>query len=321
MHPIRLELETGLDVGTVNAYLFPTPEPVLVDTGIKSEQGYGVIAAALADHHLTIADLRRVIITHPHVDHCGLAARIIRESEATVWIYERGQPWLLDFPGMWQQRTRYYQEHFLTKLGLPAWTEPFILNYLTMMVQLTESVPADRLITFDLDSPLSLGGIDWQVIYTPGHASMMTCFYQPETRQFLSADMLLSKTPTPIVEQPEAGQARLPALPVYLDSLARVEQLDIDWVYPGHGEPFTGHRALIAQQRARIFQRKGECLAHIQAGRHTITAIVDEMYRHYPPQLRFTALWMVVGYLDLLKAEGAIKEEEINGVWHYYLNQ
>ena len=41
------------------------------------------------------------------------------------------------------------------------------------------------------------------------------------------------------------------------------------------------------------------------------------MYTDYPLQIRFTALWMVVGYLDLLKQEGAIVEEEIDGVWRY----
>lgn len=317
MKPIRIELDTGLEVGSVNAYLFPGPEPVLVDTGIKSEQGYEGLAAALRHHHLTFADLSRVIITHPHVDHCGLAARLCAESNATVWIYEMGRPWLLDFMALWNQRTAFYRDNFLYQLGLPEFARQLIIGYMTHIVQQTDSVPADRLHSFGLDEPLMMGGLPWQVIHTPGHASMMTCFYQPETRQFISADMLLPKTPTPIVERPEDGAERSPSLPIYLESLARVEQLDIEWVYPGHGAPFTNHRALIAHQRQRIEQRKTECFELVRAGVNTVSDIVDKMYAAYPPQIRFTALWMAVGYLDLLKAEGAVVEEAREGVWHY----
>lgn len=319
MKPIRIELETGLDVGSVNAYLFTTPEPVLVDTGIKSEQSYEMLAAALATHHLTFSDLSRVIITHPHVDHCGLAGRICAESDAIIWIYEMGRPWMLDFMTHWNQRTAFYRDHFLQQLGLPDFARQLIIGYMTHIVQQTDSVPEERLHTFSLEENLMLGGLSWQVLHTPGHASMMTCFYQPETRQFISADMLLPKTPTPIVERPEDGAQRIPSLPIYLESLAQVEQLDIEWVYPGHGDPFTNHRELIASQRARIEQRKAECLMLVQSGITTVAGLVDQMYINYPPALRFTALWMVVGYLDLLKGAGVVVEEERNGVWHYHV--
>jgi hypothetical protein len=41
------------------------------------------------------------------------------------------------------------------------------------------------------------------------------------------------------------------------------------------------------------------------------------MYASYPPAFRFVGLWMCVGYLDLLKLEGLVTEDEQNGVWYY----
>jgi hypothetical protein len=41
------------------------------------------------------------------------------------------------------------------------------------------------------------------------------------------------------------------------------------------------------------------------------------MYAHYPSTFRFAGLWMLIGYLDLLQAEGAIVQETVDGVWHY----
>jgi hypothetical protein len=41
------------------------------------------------------------------------------------------------------------------------------------------------------------------------------------------------------------------------------------------------------------------------------------MYAHYPPQARFSGLWMLVGYLDLLQAEGLVVERPVGEVLHY----
>jgi glyoxylase-like metal-dependent hydrolase (beta-lactamase superfamily II) len=168
-----------------------------------------------------------------------------------------------------------------------------------------------------LNETLSMGGARWQIIHTPGHASHQTCFYQPESRQFLSADMLLAKAPTPIVERPESGLQRQPSLPRFLESLDLVEGLDIDVSYPGHGRPFGQHRQLIQRQRDRIRRRTAHCLELIHAGFFTPAQLVAEMYAHLPVHFRFAGLWMLIGYLDLLQADGQIIEQEVDGVWHY----
>jgi glyoxylase-like metal-dependent hydrolase (beta-lactamase superfamily II) len=107
--PQRLELPTGLPIGTVNAYLFTEPEPILVDTGLKSLASQAVLEAGLAAHQLSLVDIKRVIISHPHIDHCGLAGLIAARSQATIHILAAAQPWLIDYHQMWQQRTAYYR--------------------------------------------------------------------------------------------------------------------------------------------------------------------------------------------------------------------
>ena len=123
--------------------------------------------------------------------------------------------------------------------------------------------------------------------------------------------MLLQRTPTPVVECPPNGSQRIPALPQFLDSLALVEGLDVDIVFPGHGEPFHNHREIIQQQRARIMKRKAECLDWVRQGCDTAVAITQRMYANRPATIMFAGLWMVVGYLDLLLAEKAITVQEI----------
>jgi glyoxylase-like metal-dependent hydrolase (beta-lactamase superfamily II) len=318
MKPVRIELPTDFAIGPVNAYLFTEPKPILIDTGVKSEASWTALVAGLAAHGLRVADLQQIIITHPHVDHCGQAAQLAAESGAQVWVADLGVEWLLDFAGMWQKRLDFYHDHFLPQTGLPLDVRQGVLAYFESVRDTFESVPADSVQTFQIDATLSLGGLDWQVMHTPGHANHQTCFYQPETRQFISADHLLHRAPTPIVERPLRGSSRIPALPQFLQSLDLVEPLEVDIVYPGHGDLITDHRTLIRQQRERIQQRKLECLRLVEAGHETMAELMDIMYAHYPPQARFSGLWMLVGYLDLLQAEGLVVERPIGEVLHFY---
>lgn len=323
MEPIRLELPTGLDVGPVNVYLFRQPEPVLVDAGIRSADSWEALQFGLAEHNLTVMDISRVIITHPHVDHFGQAGTIAAHSDADIWICDLGAAWLTDSAEMWQQRLDYYRQDFLTSVGFDQPTINLITGGMKAIADQSDPIPPGRVHTFAPDGRLQMGGLTWQVIHTPGHSSAQTCFYQPDTQQLLSADHLLQTTPTPVVERPLSAQDRLPALPQFMQSLDRVAALDIEAVYPGHGRPFGSrfnldHHAVIQKQCERIQQRKAECLQHIRGGFHTPADLVDKLYAHHPPQFRFAGLWMLIGYLDLLLADGAIRQETIAGVWHYF---
>lgn len=317
MKPIRIELPTEFDVGSVNSYLFTEPEPILVDCGVESPESWAALQAGLSQHGLTPADIQRIIITHPHVDHFGLAARIANLSGGEVWIADLGAKWLIDPKKYFGLRADYYREQFLIQAGIPAEMSQMILTYFAQIAIDISPVPAEYLHTFRIGDSLALGGASWQVLHMPGHASHQTCFYQPESQLFLSADMLLPKTPTPIVERPSANQPRQPSLPIFMESLTRCEALDIETVYPGHGELFQNHRQLIQKQRDRIHKRKAETLALIQQGHHTAYALVNQMYAHYPATFRFAGLWMLIGYLDLLLAEGEINVETVDGVWHF----
>jgi glyoxylase-like metal-dependent hydrolase (beta-lactamase superfamily II) len=318
MQPIRLELPTGLPVATVNSYLFTDPEPVLIDSGVKSPESWDALVRGLQQHGLAVADLSRVIITHAHIDHYGQAGAIADHSAADIWISDLGLPWLQAPAEQWARRSRFYSDYFLPALGLPESAARAILSGIQAMESLGSAVPAGRLRTFAVDGTLDLGGRSWQVLHTPGHASMQTCFYEPEQKLLLSADMLLATTPTPVVESPADGSFnRAPALPRFMESLDLVQALAVEQVLPGHGRPFTDHQRVIDRQRARILARKQECLEWITAGYHTVSDLLDQMYAHQPLQFRFAGLWMLIGYLDLLEAGGQIKQQSLDGIWHY----
>ncbi len=320
MQPLRLELPTNMQVGSVNAYLFTEPEPVLVDAGIGSDACWAALKAALADHGLTPADIRRVVVTHPHVDHYGLAGRMADSAETEIWIADGGVAWLEPTRSLWQARYDYYENSLLPALGYSAEMVEVIMMTLVSLNGLVDPVPMAQVRTFPRDGVVQMGGLDWQVVDAPGHASLQSCFYQPETRQLISADHLMSIAPTPIIEAPPPGQTEHdPALPNFLASLEKVRALAVDQVWPGHGQPFRNHRRVIDRQVARIERRTQETQRWIGLGRETAITILDEMYGHLPELLRFAGMYMLIGYLDLLLAEGTILRHNRDKVWHFTL--
>jgi glyoxylase-like metal-dependent hydrolase (beta-lactamase superfamily II) len=315
--PVRLELPMEAEAGSVNVYLFTEPEPILIDAGYNTPAAWDLLQRGLAAHGLTVADLARVIITHPHVDHYGLAAHIVRSGRAKVWMSELGVHWLQAFPTHQQRRIDYYRAEFLPRLGLaPALVQAF-LGWMAETLAAWEPIPPERIVPFALDQPLTLGGLSWQILHLTGHDSHLTAFYQPATRQLLSADALIIPTATPVVEAPPSGVARQPALPLMIASLQRLAELEVETVYPGHGAPFDDHRTVIASQLARMEARANECLTYIQAGASTVAELFGHLYGARTTIPSPAGLWMTVGYLDLLVAQGRVTVREEQGLWRY----
>ena len=273
-------------MGSVNSYLFADPEPILVDTGVAGQESWDALVEGLSQHGVAVADLSRVIITHPHVDHVGQAGRIAAHSDADIWICDLGAPWLGSTQQQGTQRDRFYRDYFLPGLGLPTDSAEAIVRGLQSLQRLSDPIPAERVRTFATGGALQMGGRTWQVLHTPGHASVQTCFFEPQAGHLLSADMLLATTPAPVVESPPDGSfARVPALPLFLQSLDLIERLAVTTVLPGHGRPFLDHTEVIQRQRERILARKQECLDWIKAGYHTVPDLLNQMYAHHPASL------------------------------------
>jgi glyoxylase-like metal-dependent hydrolase (beta-lactamase superfamily II) len=315
--PYRIELPFALEQATVNAYLFLEPEPVLFDTGDYSDETWAALQDGLAQQGITVADLKRVVITHAHIDHMGNAARIAEQSDATFHALDVCYDWLVNFNAMWARRQRYYREIFFPYAGLSQATIDQLMVFYQWIGDNYRGIPADRLSTFKAGEQVSIGGLDWETIHTPGHASTLTCFYQSDSQRLIASDMLLQRTPTPVTETPPDGQDRVAALPLFIDSLDRIKALPVGLVYPGHGEPFEDVVGLVRRQQDRIASRKEQCYQYVAAGVETAADLMVKLYPASAGGINLAGLWMLIGYLDLLIAEQRVTVEDIDDVWRY----
>ncbi len=96
--------------------------------------------------------------------------------------------------------------------------------------------------TFDDRLVLQLGGIETQILHTPGHTAPQTAVFVPSEGIVFTGDNVFHKCKT-FIQEADPWQ--------WIDTLDRIGQLDADTIVPGHGEPCG--KAYLAEQ-ARVIQ-------------------------------------------------------------------
>jgi glyoxylase-like metal-dependent hydrolase (beta-lactamase superfamily II) len=241
---VRLALPFRLN--HVNVYLIADGDDwTMVDTGIGNE---ATIAAwtALFEGPLKGVRITRLIVTHAHPDHVGLAGWIVErfgcpllmsqvEYLQTAYHRHRGMPERKEWERRFFHRHGMNQETTEAMLGLG---QDYLARVSTMP-------PAYRRLVNGRE--IAIGSRRFQIITGGGHASDQVMLYCAADNIFLSADQVLSKI-SPNVSvwavEPEAD-----ALGDYLRSLASLTGMlpDDVLVLPGHGVPFYGVKTRIKQ--------------------------------------------------------------------------
>ena len=304
--PIQIELPLGTTFPSVNIWLIPGDEPVLIDAGYRLPESFELLKKGLAENGYAISDIKKVLITHEHPDHVGLLPQILEESKASVWCHKALAPWLRDYRSQEKKTFAFFDIH-LKAAGLPKLILELIAQG-AIQRSLNIQVPDSRLRYFDTGDTLFIGDFNLEVLHTPGHCVTHYGFLDEAFQVFFGGDLLLQKAPFPTVrEDPNIAGKRYSGLPDFMKSLERLKALNVNKVYPGHGDEITEINQLINRQVHRIHQRKEECLDWIKNGQKTVFEICQKMYESPNMMLQFAGAMMIFGYTDLL-----IQEEKIS---------
>jgi glyoxylase-like metal-dependent hydrolase (beta-lactamase superfamily II) len=143
--------------GTVGVYVLPGDDGfALIETGPGST--LATIKQSIAELGLELSNLKAILVTHIHLDHAGAAGQLASETDATLYVHERGAPHLIDPSRLLASAERIYGDNMQTLWGtmLPA--------------------PKEKVIALTGGERLKISGHDIAVIYTPGHASHHVSF-------------------------------------------------------------------------------------------------------------------------------------------------
>jgi len=314
-HLHAIELPTPYPVGPVTVYLCDAPgEPVtLIDTGPHTSETQAALEAGLAHLGYRSSDLERIVISHAHADHFGLAAQLVADSGAQVLSHCWNSGALADCQADRERRVAFYAS-LLQRAAVPSEIMIAIGQATRGVNRFAQPVSID--LALDEGDQVQLAHRPWQVLHMPGHAAGLICFYEPASGTLLSSDHLLADiSSNPVVEPPPPGQTeRLRSLAVYIASLRRVAAMDIVVALPSHG-PIIHDVAGLVQERLRFHrQRMGRILEALRNGARTTWDVTCTLFPERPPLDAFLAISEVIGHLDLLEAEGSIEGQQVDGV-------
>lgn len=316
----RLKIPTPFHVGPVNCYVFTGDGLTLLDPGPATAEAYEALSDGLDELGFSIADVDRVLITHPHMDHFGLASRIIAESDAHTVAHQDATDRLSDPIEHFKREQRVFGP-FLRTMGVPEQVVATAITLPEAYTDYQDALSVDRELS---DGDTVNAGRELTAIHTPGHAPGSVCFLtQTEDVAFTGDHVLAHITPNPLLTiQPGTEGERTRSLPTYLDSLERLHQTKAGVGEGGHGE-----RILDLDSRIQAIidhhQDRKERIAEMIAKRGPLSAyeIMREMFPDLPATEVFSGMSEVIGHLDLLEDDDRVHITELDGVRQYSLHK
>lgn len=311
----RVVLPTPFPVGPVNVYLIDDDPLTLIDTGPIHAETQAALEAGLAACGHAVEDLGRVVVSHQHIDHWGLAGAIAQRSGAEVCALEPFGAWLAAFPESLRGEDR-FAEALLVRHGLDSDSAEagVYRGDATFGAAVTDTRPLRD------GDVLAFAHRTLRVLHRPGHSPSDTVFHDEERGVMLGADHVMQRPSVPILSPPLTGvvSARRPrALADQRASLRLTAAMDIELILPGHGDVVVGHRHVIdglLRRYDRMTERVYEATGAAPRRAIDIAADVRGGVAQYAA---FFILCDILGCLDDLIDDGAVVEGDQDGVAHF----
>lgn len=293
---------------------------VIVDPGWAGSETLEHLERAFSEMGRSLRDTSHIIATHAHPDHLGAAAEIRHRSGASIMMHEREQA-ALDRAAHAAAQGGVDMAPIVRGWGAPSDHQDRLPALAAAIgAGFDFDVSADVLL-HDGDS-LPIPGIEWEVIWTPGHTAGHICLVDVSHKILISGDHVVP-TLFPGVGIGVDWGLRAPgdSSPI-ADALASLDKLapfDEYEVIPGHGYRFSGLGARRLDARAHIVARAREVRAAIaNEPARSIWALASELSwsagweRLTRSTMLPSALLQVSMYVDFVRG-GGLESEGVDG--------
>ncbi|SIR73903.1 MBL fold metallo-hydrolase [Natronorubrum thiooxidans] len=308
----RLEFDVPWPPKHVAAYVIDGPEPILIDAGAPGEEAAQTLEAGLERVGYTVADIDHVLVTHPHSDHVGQVPTL-RATGATVHAPAVALERLERDPRTVRSTVR--------EVAMSAGYRGEILadvvdDQLESFRRSSRLLDPEATVPIVPDTPVSVGGYDFEPLETPGHETSHLCFesdLEGETALF---------TGDALIEPFRAGAfdvglewGAYDGLERYVTAMDRLEKTTATYGYPGHGPVFEEPRRVVERTRERIetlISETRDALAAIEPA--TPLAVAEQRVG----SVRYTAPVMdTMATLGALERRGTVAFDLEDGVRRY----
>jgi glyoxylase-like metal-dependent hydrolase (beta-lactamase superfamily II) len=306
MRIIPISLPTPFYIGPVNVYLIAEDPVTLIDTGPKTKAANDALHEGLRKARILVSDIRRIVLTHAHEDHCGLARSVrdeAKDAEVLVHAWETGH----------RVGRLEYEEHrtLLVRAGVPPDEIETMRKMYEGVRQYADSFEANEYNELRDEEELEFETGTLRIVHTPGHTPGSCSFLREADRTVIAGDCVLKRiTPNPVLSpDPIDPSRRFPSLAEYLVSLARLRSFAPTLVHGGHGEPVNDFEELFNRYFRGIRDRQATVIRLLPKAGASAWSIAREMFPQTDDVHRFLAVSEAVAHLDLAHSEGKIEME------------
>jgi len=227
IHQLKVPIPNN-PLENTNVYLIQSDDGyVLIDAGWNDNTALQVLHDQLSDIGVEFHDISRILITHAHHDHYGLAGRLRELSGATIALSRIDRDFLSP---QYSSFDEYLDriEHWFRGNGVPEKELPASRMFATMRRTAASVLPD---VILDEGDIISIGDLKIRVVWTPGHTPGHVCFYEPERKLLFAGDHVLSVITPNISMLP---LSRNNPLADFIGALNKVKLLDISLTLPAH---------------------------------------------------------------------------------------
>ncbi len=305
---VRLPLPFALN--HVNCYLLRDADGwTILDAGLNRPEIYAGWQVVFVQLGIRPNDIHRIVVTHMHPDHIGLAGRLQQETGAAVFMSPR--EWEIAEVA-WVQNLEHGDNltAYLRRVGAPPEVGAIVEGQQQKLRQMTQPPPTDVQMLRGGET-ITMAGRRFEVIHAPGHADGQIIFYAPAERLMLCGDQVLQRiTPNigfwPSTEPDPLGR--------YLTSLRALMKLKVELALPGHHGVITDWQGRICELLQHHDERLELAFAAAARGATALEAsyTIFNFDRFSPHEVRF-AVAESLAHLEYLADAGRLVRYEEDG--------
>ena len=305
IHLITVKLPVG-GIG-VNVYLVEDPVPTLIDAPPAGEACLKALREGMEPLGYAVEDIKRIIVTHPHFDHFGLARTIAEKSGAEVWVSGGGAHWVEDFEGE-RKNQEDYRRRFLLELGVEAPDIECSMEFYDRASGFGQETKVSR--RLKEGDEFTLASRVFAVAEVPGHSPWCLIIHDTDNTFAFTGDFLSEGVASnPLIQWIDIARPAS-SLRTYIFSLEKIRAMGLKMAFPGHGEMISRPSRLIDDSLTAIGKRRQAILAILKSGRQTPVAIARRLFPKLPRAALYRAVSDVMSHLGMLEEEGLAKREE-----------
>lgn len=263
--------------GDNSSYLLgtePDAETTLVDTGVSIDNTRRQLREGLDRHGESFESIDRILLTHYHADHAGLAGEIQAESGCQVFVHEDDAALVEGDPAAVADQSDRLRRA-IDEWGMPDEKQQQLLSFLDSTADIDG---ADATVTTFTDgATFDLGSVELRAVHMPGHTAGLTgyAFEGTSGEEFFSGDALLP------YYTPNVGGADVRvegALAAYLRTLSGIVERGYTRAWPGHRGPIIDPSGRAKDIVEHHRERTERVLSVLESGPATPWEISAELF-------------------------------------------